>query len=409
MLPQPPCSRSETPPAEPDAAVQAMLRAVRVTGIERVPVGRSGGRILAMPAQADRPSPACDVSAMDGYAVRRKDMASGTLPVAGEVMIGREPPVLQPGTALRIFTGGPVPADADAVIPREDLQESPASISFAADLVVKHGQHIRRTGENCPAGAEFAAAGVAITPAVAAALAAFGDGQVAVHAKVRVAVIVTGNEVRRPSAAVTRWELRDSNGPGLEAMFSALRWVEWGGVEYAPDEPRGLTALIEGAFAAGLDALLITGGVSMGDHDYVPAALAQAGGRQIFHRLPIRPGKPVLGAIGPNGEAVVALPGNPVSVMSTARLIAAPVLRHVAGFREAEDTSRMVHVLNPDDRTLRLHWMRPVRLCGSDGAHLVATQGSGDIVNTATSDGFIQCSPGSSGPGPFRFRSWSLM
>ena len=343
-------------------------------------------------------------AAMDGYAVRQVSPGN-TLPVVGEVAIGNPPPQMPHDAALRIFTGGPVPADCEAVIPREQVDERSDAIYLPADIAIKPGQHIRRRGENGQAGEDIVEQGTPISPAVAATLAAFGIAEPCVHRRVRLAAIVTGNEVHEASAMVEPWQLRDSNGPALAALFARRPWVDWRGVDRAPDDRNRLGQAIAAAMADS-DALLLTGGVSMGDYDFVPAILAELGCNIVFHKLPIRPGKPVLGAIGPDGQAVLGLPGNPVSVMTTARRLAWPVLRHRAGFAQADPPAATVTLTNPDDKQLALHWSRPVRLIANGQAELIMTRGSGDIISAARSDGFVEIPANQTGPGPWPFHRW---
>jgi molybdopterin molybdotransferase len=389
----------------PAEAIGAMIGRLEPLGVEPVALCDATGRVLGEALGADRPSPACDVSAMDGYAVSATATPGSTLPVAGEVAIGQPPPPMRVDAALRIFTGGPVPADCEAVLPREQVDERSEAIHLPADLPIKPGQHIRRRGENGRAGETVVEPGTPISPSVAGALAACGVGEPRVYRRVRLAAIVTGNEVHDVSAEVEPWQLRDSNGPALAASFAHRHWIDWRGVERAADDRDPLRDRIDAALAD-CDALLLTGGVSMGDYDFVPAVLAELGCEIVFHKLPIRPGKPVLGAIGPNGQAVLGLPGNPVSVMTTARRLALPVLRHRAGFAIADPPTACVTLTNPDDKRLSLHWSRPVRLVDHGRAERVATRGSGDVISAARSDGFVEVPPHRTGAGPWPFYSW---
>lgn len=389
----------------PAHAVDAMRSRLEPVGVERIELNEAAGRILGEALNADRPSPACDVSAMDGYAVGVSAAADSTLPVVGEAAIGQPPPAMPMEGVLRIFTGGPVPDSCDAIVPREQVDEKPEAIHLPADIHIKPGQHIRRRGENGQAGETIAAQGTPVTPAVAAALAACGIAGPRVHQRLQLAAIVTGNEVNDVSAKVEPWQLRDSNGPALAALLATRPWVDWRGVQHATDDRALLRETIAAALAD-CDALLLTGGVSMGDYDFVPAVLAELGCEIIFHKLPIRPGKPALGAVGPRGQAVLGLPGNPVSVMTTARRLALPVLRHRAGFAQAAPPAPSVTLVNPDDKQLPLHWSRPVRLIADDRAELITTRGSGDIISAARSDGFVELPANQTGPGPWAFYRW---
>lgn len=395
---------------------------VNPVGHETVALHMVAGRVLAEDLRADRLSPAMDVSAMDGYAVRLADLTSPRLRVTAEARIGHGPPPMPQGGCVRIATGAGVPLGADAVIKREEVQELPgsdpgtvAAITLAADAAsrIRPGQHIRRAGENAPIGALIAERGSLITAPVAGALASFGVHQPVVHRALRVAVISTGDEVvpadEGSDEPLPPWRLRDGNGPSLRALLGSAAWVGSVAVRHVPDDEALLERAIRDALDSA-DAMLLTGGVSMGHRDFVPAALARQGVRTLFHRLPQRPGRPVLGGVTPDNRPVLALPGNPVSVLVTATRLAGPVLARLSGLRRTAPVP-VVQVTNADDAHLSLWWHRLVRLVDAAGgarAELVDARGSGDFVAAASSDGFIELPPEAAGPGPWPFRAWRL-
>jgi molybdopterin molybdotransferase len=423
----------------PAAAIEALCAHISIVEAEEAPLDEAFGRALATPVVADRPSPAADVSAMDGYAVDtsvpgRRDAEGGSVyPVAFEVQIGQDPGELLPGACARIVTGAAIPRGADAVVRREDTEEAPDSIRIRAGVEVRPGANIRRRGENCAAGAAILEAGAEITAPVAAALAAFGAARVSVRRPLRLAILITGDELRPLGEPITEFQLRDSNGPTVAAMFAAARGAWIGAVERAraPDDPVAIRDAL-GAMLERADAAIITGGVSMGDHDHVPDVVRSLGAEVLFHKLPQRPGKPMLGALL-EGRPILALPGNPVSVMVTARRIAMPVLRRLAGFAP-DPAPPVVTLTNDDGKSLNLWWRRPVRLGGAgtgganpsgattsgaglqpagDGARgvglasLITSKGSGDIPAAAGSDGFVEIPPGQGGAGPWAFFGWT--
>ncbi|MFG0286055.1 MAG: molybdopterin molybdotransferase MoeA [Phycisphaerales bacterium JB039] len=403
----------------PQRAVEAMCAAIRPVGTERVTLERAAGLALAESLRTDRPSPSADVSAMDGYAVSlgASPVRGGSVvPIAYEVRIGQDPGDLPPGACAKIVTGAAIPRGADAVIKREDVHETPDAITVREGVEIEPGAHIRHKGENAQAGALIAEAGAEITPPVAAALAACGVGEPLVHRPLRLALLVTGDELRPLGEAITEYQLRDSNGPTLLALFGPKPWI--GAIERAraPDDLAAIGDTLA-AMLASADAAIITGGVSMGDHDHVPGALAALGAETLFHKLPQRPGRPMLGAVL-DGKPICALPGNPVSVMVTARRIALPALRRLAGFGR-DPAPPAVTLDNDDGRSLRLWWHRPVSLTSASAApggaglqpagiaSLIANQGSGDIPGAAGSDGFVEIPPGQSGAGPWPFYAWN--
>ncbi|MEM6391672.1 MAG: molybdopterin molybdotransferase MoeA [Planctomycetota bacterium] len=409
---------------EPDAAVGAMrarVGAERVKGAtERLALAYAVGRVLADDLYPDRDSPPFDASAMDGYAVRLAEVRGlvegQTLPVSGEVKMGQAPPAMPEGHAVRVFTGGAVPGEADAVIKREDLDESADVIGLRVPASsFKEGQNIRRRGENASGSEPFLKAGMSITLAGASACAAFGIETVEVCRRVRVVGLVTGDELVRTAREPGAYELRDSNGRTLAAAFSALPWCECVAVRHCGDQRAAIAAAVGEALQEA-DAVVLTGGVSKGDHDHVPGAVRDAmgdAGVVVYHGLKMRPGKPNFGAVNGGaggGSPVFGLPGNPVSVLVGLRLLVMPVLQKVAGFSEAAFGQPASVVLDdPDGKDLHLNWYRTVRRTGTGRARLMTGKGSGDLVHTAGSDGFVHVPPGvATGDQPLPFYGWTM-
>ena len=391
-------------PAEAAAALCARLSPV---GTEAIGPSALAGRVLAAAATADRDSPPATVSAMDGYALRAADQPvdGGWLPVAGEVRIGEAPPALPPGAAVRVFTGGAVPAAADAVVPREHLHEEAADdrdrtgrVRWREDAPPSRvGRHVRHRGENARAGDAVLPAGVQATPAAVSALAAFGATP-PVFRRVRVAVRVTGDELHdaaTPADALPPFAIRDGNGPAISAFLAGLPWVETVSVERVPDSAAATADAVRSGLAEA-DAVILSGGVSMGDHDHVPAASVAAGCTAVYHRLAMRPGKPNFGAVGPAGQAVLGLPGNPVSVLAGLAVLALPVLRRLAGFTVSQPPrpSVAVAVAGSNPATLPMWAYRPAVLDADGRAHAVDHRGSGDTAGPAGMHGFFEVPPG---------------
>lgn len=388
--------------ASPAEAVAALARHARPVETEELPRTRAFGRVLAQGIVTDRQSPAADVSAMDGFAVRVEDTARGELPLAGEARAGRSTGSLRSGHAMPISTGAPIPAGADAVVKKEDATVVDGRVAFSGRISV--GQNIRRAGENGPAGAPVSAAGAIITPALAGAMASFGVGSVRVYRRVRVGVVVTGDEVVGDREAPAPWQLRDSNGLTLAAMLASAPWVEAVVLPRIGDDASATRRAIQDA-ASVADLVLLTGGVSMGDHDHVPSVLRGAGADIIFHRVAQRPGRPVLGAVLASGVPVLGLPGNPVSVMVTGRRMARAIAARLAGAAHDEHVPRVQ--VRGHERALDLWWHRLVRVTMDGGAQIADGRGSGDVVAAATGDGFVEIPPGQAGAGPWAFYSWA--
>ena len=187
--------------------------------------------------------------------------------------------------------------------------------------------------------------------------------------------------------------------------MAALPWAELITTARQVDKPDLLYDEIETALDS-CHAVILTGGVSMGDYDFVPEVVARVGAETVFHGLAQRPGKPMLGAVGPEGQAILGLPGNPVSVMVTARRLGVPVLRKLAGFRQPAPPPPEVRISDPDADTIDLWWHRLVRLVEPGIAEVVRTRGSGDLVSAARSDGFVAIPPGQHGQGPWPYYPW---
>lgn len=384
---------------------------------ERVPLADCIGRFLAEAVALDRDSPAFDNAMMDGYAVRASDLpATGgfRLQVEAEARIGQPPPHAPAGAAIRIATGAPLPVACDLVLPRERVRELPdgAAVqwiegSIDATHAPRTGDHVRRRGENAKAGSVVLRGGECLSMASIGTLATVGYHTPAVHARVRVAIVTTGEELVSSSETPGPYAIRDSNGPALVAALAARRWIHASTSSHEPGDEHAL-AMHLGELAASHDAILICGGVSMGHRDPVRTALEALHARVIFHGLPQRPGKPVLGAVVPHAGRslpVLALPGNPLSALVCCERLAIPVLAKLANGRLPATPAVMLD--RADGRTLPMWWHRLVRI-GADGrAHLVDLQGSGDVPAGGRADGFIELPPGESGAsGCWPFHVW---
>jgi molybdopterin molybdotransferase len=388
----------------PSEGVGLILPRVRAVGVERVPLERAIGRVLAEGVTADRDSPAADVSAMDGFAVRAADLALGELPIAGELRIGQEPMALPARSALRIVTGAPVPPGADVVVKREDTEEASGRVRFAAATKsLPVWTNIRRKGENAKAGEAVVAAGAEVTAPVAGVLAACGRAEVPVHRRVRVAVLVTGDEVLGVGDTPGPYQLRDSNGYTVLAIATRWKWVEAERAPAVKDDPGVLRSVMRDLLVSA-DALIVTGGVSMGERDFVPRVVRDLGAEVLFHKVNQRPGKPVFAA-AMEGKPIFGLPGNPLSVMVTMRRMVVPVLERLGGIQNGAPPALM-RLVNPDDRRLDMWWHRFVKVVGEGRAELLSISSSGDVMNAARSDGFVELPPGAGGEGPWGYYSW---
>jgi len=316
------------------------------------------------------------------------------------------------GSVVQIFTGALVPEQAEAVVKREDTQEFEDRIRFRDPArMIRQGANIRYAGENIRAGEVFLKSGTLMKAAQTAALTNFGLSRVLCHAPVRVAVLTTGDELfpnsdGSPSGrSLEPWQIRNSNRTALLDLLRDHAWISEPTAMHVLDDPNVLRDQLAEAIEQH-DAVLLTGGVSAGDRDYVPQAVKEVGGEILFHKLPLRPGRPILGAVTKEGKFILGLPGNPVSATMGARRFAIPLLARLSGQVRWKDRPANVRIESPGTKTLPLHWLRGVRLLGDGMAEYVIGKGSGDLVTLAQSDGFIEMPPNATGPGPWPFYGW---
>lgn len=309
-----------------DRAVARALERARPTGrVETLPLGEALGRYAARAVTAPGAMPFFDNSAMDGFALRLRDLAAtDTLPVAGTIPAGAAPSVLPAGHALRIYTGAPLPEGADAVAMVENCTELADGVRF--DHKPRPGDNIRRAGRDQPAGACLVAAGQRLGARHVGLLAANGITAVGVACRPRVGVFSTGDElaqgVRGPGG------IHDANRPMLLALARAAG-AEVTDLGILPDD-LAATARAFAQLDDRFDLVLTSGAVSVGGRDHVRDALIAAGGTLDGWRVAIKPGKPV--AFGRIGSAVVTgLPGNPLSAYVGFHLFAAPQIARLAG------------------------------------------------------------------------------
>ncbi len=292
---------------------------------------------------------------MDGYALRAGD-AGHPLRVVGEQPAGADRRLrVDAGTAIRIFTGAPIPQGADCVVRQEDVRRSRENIEILAPPVV--GEFIRCAGADLCVGQTLLQPGDIVSPARIGLLASLGIGEVSVHARPRVGLISTGDEVRPADSPLAPGEIPDSNRPMLTALLATVGFTISVST-HARDSPAALATAL--AATSACDAVIFTGGVSVGDHDHVRAALRDHGVSPDLWRVAVKPGKPFLFGRNPT-TAFFGLPGNPVSTYVTALLFVLPGLRRLAGSSAEAAGTPLVDVptaerlTNPGDRP---HYLR---------------------------------------------------
>lgn len=408
-----------------EAARDAVLAVAEPVGTERISVAESLGRVAAEVATAGVSLPPWANSAMDGYAVRASDTTGATedapieLRVIGDIAAGAPPTTaVEPGTAVRIATGGRLPEGADAVVQVEwttpiDVgggpglrgrdATGPLPSAARVHVAVDPGEAVREAGSDIRAGATLIEPGTGITAAHITLLAGTGIENIAIHRRPRVAVLATGDEVRGPGQDLGPAGIPDANGPGLRALVTASGAVAVD-LGIATDDLDDVLTRLRRGLDSDADALIVSGGVSVGPYDVVKTAIETIGRIDLW-RVAVQPGKPF--AFGtadrPGGGAPVllfGLPGNPVSSAVTFELFVRPAIRKLAGRR---------HLLRPVDRAVladavskshgRRAFMRveierdeqgmPVRddrgriharLAGGQGSHVISALAAADAL-----------------------------
>jgi molybdopterin molybdotransferase len=315
--------------------------ATRRLAEEEVPLGKAVGRVAARDVQSPEHVPAFDNSAMDGFAVRSADTRAASaerpavLPVHGRLAAGDDASNVKAGGAVEIMTGAPVPAGFDAVIRIEDVEVTRGPGADPVEVTVRAaaapGQHVRPRGDDFPEGHRLLAAGELVRPEHVSALATVGVAGIAVRRRARVAIITTGKEVvPHTTRVLPPGAIRNSNAPWLVGALE-LAGAECVHVESVGDERQDFRRAVGGALERRIDLLITTGAVSMGRHDYVASELNELGATTRFHKVAIRPGRPIAFGEFPRGPAIFALPGNPVSSAVGFRFFAFAFLRGIAG------------------------------------------------------------------------------
>ncbi len=351
-------------------ARQLVLNDTVQLGAESIPVTKARDRVLAADLSAAGDVPPFPCSAMDGYAVN-PGPAGRALTIVGESRAGTpSPDTLGDGEAIRISTGGAIPAGATAVIPQENVETTEGGIITRAE--VHENDHVRDAGEDMRAGTTVLRAGIVLGAAELGAAVSAGAAELTVARRPRVQVLSTGDELKAPGEPLGPGEIHNSNGPMLVALAEHLG-AACPPAGRLPDDRSATEAGLASALETA-DVVIVSGGVSVGPHDHVKPALEALGVEQVFWRVALQPGKPTwFGRRA--GTLVFGLPGNPVSAAVTFSLFVRPALAALQG-RAAERLLESEAVLaapvrrNPDrEQALR------VRLERQDGRLLATPNG----------------------------------
>jgi molybdopterin molybdotransferase len=377
-------------PIRLEEAQKLILEAISSPEAELVPLENSVGRILLQPLIADRDYPPFNRSAMDGFAIdsafyKRDKLYS----IKSEIFAGTQVEVeLSENECVRIMTGAPVPAACNAVIRIEDASLiDPTHTSFTLDAI-RPWQHIARQGEDVQKGEVALSPNCKIGSGEIAIAASLGYSQLHVARKPTVSIVTTGDEIVEVTASPKTHQIRNSNVWTLYTLLAALGIIPESS-KHISDSKESLSVAFQSALEQS-DVLVVSGGVSAGQADYVPEVLTQLGVEKLFHKVQIKPGKPIWVGKTSEGKMVFALPGNPVSVQVCFKLFVEPWLKAFQGLPPVLAES----VLLSDSRTKRNEldeFIMVVRDFENPGhVSLKPFNGSGDITATSGIYGLIR-------------------
>lgn len=382
------------------AEAEALIRArLRDWGTVRIHLDDAQGEVLREPVTAERDQPPFDRVTMDGVALRHAALAGGqrSFPVAGTQGAGSDPLSLpDEGSCVAVMTGAALPAGADTVVPVERLTRSEGTATVNEDYEAAAGQFIHRRASDHPRGATLLVPGTVLGAPEMAILTVGGSDTVTVARRPAIAIVSTGDELVDVGQPMPPNRIRSSNDRAIAAALATRGFLDCER-RHLPDNPvvleRELSALL-----AGQDVLILTGGVSMGDFDYVPRVLADLGVELVFHKVLQRPGMPLWFGIAPGGKPVFALPGNPVSsLVCLARYVGPALVAALGAVHRPEPVVRLASYVRFE---ADLAYFLPVTLTyGADGECLATpkpTNTSGDFVALGGTDGFIELPRGQS-------------
>jgi molybdopterin molybdotransferase len=369
--------------------------AFRSLPAEQVALPEAIGRVLAEDVRARLTQPPFAASAMDGYAVRSADVASPPvrLKIAGYAPAGgARAAALQPGEAVRIFTGAPLPEGADAVVPQEDVAADGRRVTIRGRI--DPGAYVRPAGEDVRVGDVVVQPGGVIGPAEVGLLATLGYSQVQVYRRPRVAILSTGNELADLGTQPGPAQIPNTNTYSLMAQV-----IDAGGepvnLGVARDQLEAINERVRWGLTTA-DMLVTSAGVSVGELDLVRESLQRSGAELHLWQVSMRPGKPITFGTTPSGRPVFGLPGNPVSAMVTFELFVRPALRHMAGATVIDRPRLRARALEPiANPGSRRGYLRVTLTPDAQGfgARLTGDQGSAILRSMVLADGLAVVAP----------------
>lgn len=369
-------------------------------GSEQVPLALAAGRILRQAVHAEHDHPPFDRVMMDGIAICWREALPREFTLAGVQLAGMAVQALvSPDACFEVTTGAMLPVGCDCVIPVEHVERQDDLYRIQVDYQPARGQFIHSRGSDCMAGEGLLEPGLRIGPPEIALLAANGFARVEVAAVPSVAIVSTGDELVDVGSPLGEGQIRRSNDM---AVGTALRLQGLANLSFAhvADDEAATRDTLAGLLAAH-PVVVLSGGVSMGQRDYVPTALEALGVRRVFHRIAQKPGKPMWFGIGPRGQAVFGLPGNPVSALVCAVRYVRPALLAAMGMQAAQPETVCLDAAVDTHATLTSFVPAHVHvdLQGLVLAHPVPSRTSGDFSSLPRTHGVVQL-PAALGPMP---------
>ena len=373
-------------------ALEAVLVAAPTFPCEIVAAADATGRVLRQVVRAERDQPPFDRVMMDGIALAWSDYDDGqrNFPIQAMQAAGDDVLTLQAGRCIEIMTGASLPRNADCIVPVERISVSEAGAEIDVDYEVKKDRFVHPRGSDFATGAHLLTPGKRVSPLDIAIIASCGETAVEVAADPVVRVISTGNELVAAGEPIAAHQIRMSNGPALLALLRSHGYarVEHDHIVDEVDALRDrLARHLEDA-----DVLILSGGVSMGQADYVPQVLADLGVEVTFHKISQRPGKPMWFGKGPGDQIVFALPGNPVSALVCCRHYVIPALAKASGVTDA--APEFAALASSISFKPALTCFQPVKLLSNAAGQTLAipvkTNTSGDFASLSATDGYVE-------------------
>jgi molybdopterin molybdotransferase len=381
----------------PQTASADIARCITSLPIESLPLPQCVGAVLREPVYAERDDPPFDRVCMDGIAIDSAALSDGVRRLTVQGTQGAGVPALHLASgpvAVEVMTGAILPHAADCVIPIEEYTTDGIAVTLPVDIAAKPYRNIEKRGGNKPRGAMMLAGGTVLGAPEIAVAASAGMPRLRVSAQPAFMIISTGNELVEPGEPMASYQIRRSNSYAVGAALR-LRGFQRVGDDHLPDD----VGILQERLASHLkthDVVILSGGVSMGKFDHVPQVLRHLGVRQVFHKVAQRPGKPLWFGIGPQGQAVFGLPGNPVSTLVCTIRYVIPAMAAAMGSPPARPERLTLAAAVSID--FPLTYFLPVRIARDDSglswAEPNPTNTSGDFLSLTGTDGFVELPPG---------------